>query len=70
MQTLVKVHPDQMLGNTLTSAAMIAFNKKHQRDIKISNMFGSMIVSIFNKGSWVDYDYYREGKLFVFLLAQ
>ena len=70
MQKLVKVHPSKMEGNTLTSAAMTAFDKKHQKDVKISNMFGTLIVSIFNKGSWVDYDSYKEGELFVFLLAQ
>ena len=70
MQTLIKVHPSEMEGNTLKSAAMAAFNKKHQKDIRTSNDYGCLIVSVYHSGSWTDYDSYKEGDLFVFLLAQ
>ena len=70
MKNLIKVLPVDMLGNTLTSAAMTGFKKSHQKDIKILSMFGSIIVSVFISGSWVDYDFYKEGESFVFLLAQ
>lgn len=70
MTNLIKVSPADMIGNTLTAAAMTGFKKDHQRDIKIIPMFGSIIVSVFISGSWVDYDFYKDGEIFTFLLAQ
>ena len=70
MKNLIKVLPADMLGNTLKSAAMTGFKKANQKDIKIITMFGSIIVSVFISGSWVDYDFYKEGEVFTFLLAQ
>jgi|TARA_R110000851_G_C12700404_1_gene526045 hypothetical protein len=70
MKNLIKVLPADMIGNTLKAAAMTGFSKSHQRDVKIKSMFGSIIVSIFISGSWIDYDFYKDGEAFVFLLAQ
>ena len=57
-------------GKTLIGAAMELFDKKTHKDIK-HNLVSShcAVISVYNKGAWVDYDYWIDGGDFKFLLA-
>jgi len=57
-------------GKTLIGAAMEIFDKKTHKDIR-HHLVASRcaIISIYNKGVWVDYDYWVDGDTFNFLLA-
>lgn len=56
-------------GKTLIGAAMEVFNKKSHKDVKHTASWGIATVSVYNKGAWVDYDYWVDGDTFNFLLA-
>jgi len=68
--TILTANKNEMLGNTMKAAAMQVFNKKHQKDIKISLFHGCTIVSVYSNKSWIDYDVWIDGGNFNFLLAQ
>ena len=68
--SIITITPEQNLGNTLTGAAMTAFNKSDQRDIKIILTWGVPIVSVYDNGVWVDYDTWQQDGNFKFLLAK
>jgi len=57
------------VGNTLKAAAMELFSKSHQRDVVVKLVGGQTIVSIYDNGSWTDYDTWKDGVNFSFLLA-
>ncbi len=65
-----KVDIKDCVGNTLTAAAMEAFNKKNQRDIQLNDDFGFMTVRVRFAEVWVNYDHYVDGDIHRFLIAQ
>lgn len=68
--SIIKVSKEENIGNTMTGAAMTAFGKKNQRDVKVRLFHGLTMVSVWIGGKWVDYDaWVRDGE-FCFLLAE
>ena len=67
--TIITITPDQFLGNTLKGAIMGAFNIKHQKDVKTFLLHGQHMFAVFQGGEWVDYDFWKDGESWKFLLA-
>tara|TARA_R100000544_G_scaffold34887_1_gene21925 strand:- start:722 stop:925 length:204 start_codon:yes stop_codon:yes gene_type:complete len=58
-------------GKTLIGAAMELFNKKSHKDIKHKLICSTIaMISVYNEGVWVDYDYWVDGDTFNFLAAE
>tara|TARA_R110000772_G_scaffold33852_2_gene82299 strand:+ start:1172 stop:1381 length:210 start_codon:yes stop_codon:yes gene_type:complete len=68
--SIITITPEQNQGNTLKGAAMTAFNKSNQRDIKITAPYGHTMTSVYDRGVWVDYDTWQFNGNFNFLLAE
>ena len=68
--SIIKTNSSEYDGNTLKAAAMHAFSKKDQRDIKVSHIGNNTIVSVFNGRAWVDYDTWMECGNHNFLIAE
>lgn len=70
LNEIIKVTPDENQGNTLIGAVMTAFNLKHQKHVKTKFFGVVMIVSVYKKGVWTDFDTWLKNGNWYFLLAQ